>query len=230
MLLSLNTIAAGVERQYILKGYGIPTELIPMTDTGNVKTGFLKQWIKLRIFLEGGYSPEVIDAEGAGNFPSKNFISSPPIVEFPGSCDVLYRTGTTTSCHPGNAAFRNLIESKLEESQTGSEVSVSMLADELINEILQIQSGRFLKWDNRGYWTAMIDRAQTNAKVTASIRDFKRLKNAKMSLQPIDSSTHILEGQDLKRRKRFCNDNTLLEATASIDTTDIDESFPFNDL
>lgn len=122
-------------------------------------------------------------------------------MEFPGSRDVLYRIGTTTSLHPGNAAFREFIEYKLEESQTGLDISLSMLADELIREIVQVRRGRFLKWDNRGYWTVLNDRSQTNTKVTASIRDFKRLREAKMNLQSVDSSTHTLEGKELKRRK-----------------------------
>lgn len=41
-----------IELRYELKGYGIPIELIPSTDTGNVKCLNLKQWIKLREFLE----------------------------------------------------------------------------------------------------------------------------------------------------------------------------------
>ena len=41
-----------IELRYQLKGYGIPVELIPSTVTGNVKHVNLKQWIKLREFLE----------------------------------------------------------------------------------------------------------------------------------------------------------------------------------
>jgi len=199
-------VATGIERQYIFKGYGIPTELIPITDTGNVKTVFLRQWIKLRTLLESGDCTEATDAEDSGYVPWQSNSSSPLIVEFPASRDVLYRTGTTTSFHPGNVVFRELIESKLEEAQTGSEVSISMLADEVVNNILQTRRGRFLKWDHRGYWTVLNDRGVTNAKVAASIREFKRSKDAKSNMQSVDSSTHIFEGQDSKRRKRLCDD------------------------
>jgi len=41
-----------IELRYQLKGYGIPVELIPATDTGNVKQQNLKQWIKLREYVE----------------------------------------------------------------------------------------------------------------------------------------------------------------------------------
>lgn len=217
---SPDPLATGIHRQYTFKGYGIPTDIIPLTDTGNVKMVFLRQWIKLRALLESGHGPPAIDPEEPGNILGMTYSSEPMIVEFPGSRDVLYRTGTTTSCHPGNAAFRELIESKLEEFQTGLDVSISMLADELIHDILRIRKGRFLKWDNRGYWTIMDDRGQTNAKVTASIRDFKRWKDAKTKMQSLDSSTHIFERQDLKRRKMLSGDNVGLEDTkGSTDAT-----------
>ncbi|OEU10954.1 hypothetical protein FRACYDRAFT_246827, partial [Fragilariopsis cylindrus CCMP1102] len=40
------------EIRYKLQQYGIPIELIPSTDTGNIKSVNLKQWIKLRMHLE----------------------------------------------------------------------------------------------------------------------------------------------------------------------------------
>lgn len=216
--------ATGVERHYVLKGYGIPTEIIPITDTGNIKTVFLKQWIKLRIILENEGGRKSTDEEHAKNIPWSNFSFS-PIVEFPSSCDVLYRTGTTTSYHSGNAVFRELIEAKLEEFKTRPEVSFSMLGDELINEIFELRKGRFLKWDKRGYWVVMNDRLQINIKVTASIRDFKRLEAARKNLQSVYCSTNLFERQDLKRAKKLCSGNiSFPEGETSTDATPIGNS------
>ena len=203
---SLIVPATGIHRRYTFKGYGIPTDIIPITDTGNIKTIFLRQWIKLRTLLESGHGPKSIDTHDSNNSSYNKNFPSPTIVEFPGSRDVLYRTGTTTSCHRGNSAFRELIESKLEEYSANLHVSIPILADELIHEVVWIRKGRFLKWDNRGYWTVMNDQGQTNTKVTASIRDFKRWKDSKKNMQSLDSSTHIFEGQDLKRRKMLSDD------------------------
>lgn len=198
----------GVERQYILKGYGIPIDVIPITFTGSIKTVFLKQWIKLRLRLEDEDSPDAYHAIVTWRHSS----SLSAIVEFPGSNDVLYRTGTITSCHPGNAAFRELIESHYYgESPAGSQLSLSMLAEKLINEIVRNRNGRFLRWDNHGYWTVMDDQAQINVKVTASIRDFKRMKDAKTNMQSIDSSTERFKGQDLKRRKTASHGSGFLD-------------------
>ena len=41
-----------MELQYLVKGYGIPVDHIPLTDTGNVKTQNLRIWMKLRTTLE----------------------------------------------------------------------------------------------------------------------------------------------------------------------------------
>lgn len=189
---SLDATATGTSRQHVFKGYGIPTENIPITDTGNVKMSFLRQWIKLRTLFEGKDETDTANED---------------IVEFPGSSDVLYRTGTTTSCHPGNSAFRDLIESKMAEIQFSSSFSFSMLAEELVKEILQIRKGRFLRWDNKGYWTVLNDRAQINGKVTASIRDFNRWKGDTNNMPTLESSTRIFEGQqDQKRRKKSFDD------------------------
>jgi len=197
-------VATEAQRQYVLQGYGISTEIIPITDTGNVKTVFFRQWIKLRHLLESEFRPNDIGTDDAGNSLSlKNRSSSPTIVQFPGSNDVLYRTGTTTSFHSGNATFRQLIEYKFEEYETGLDVSIPMLADEVINEIQKKQRGRFLKWDTHGYWTVLTDRSQINTKVTASIRDVKRLKDAKKKYpQSIDNNTEFgTDRQHQKRRK-----------------------------
>ena len=188
----LDAKATAMSRQCVFNGYGIPTENIPITDTGNVKMSFLRQWIKLRTLCEGKDETDTANED---------------IVEFPGSSDVLYRTGTTTLCHPGNSAFRDLIESKMAEVQISSSFSFPMLADELVKETLQIRQGRFLRWDNNGYWTVLNDRAQINGKVTASIRDFNRRKSDTDNMQTLESSTHIFEDQqDQKRRKKSSDD------------------------
>lgn len=152
-----------VEIKYCLQGYGIPVELIPLTDTGNVKTVYLKQWMKVR---------KVIDAM---NVESIRF--SVPAIECPGSHDVIFRSGTSISCHPGNARFRGLMEGQLasliRSKALGGKVTHSELADQLISEITKV-GGRFLKWDTKGgYWTEICDPIQIHTKIVLSIRDFK---------------------------------------------------------
>ena len=41
-----------IELIYILQGYGIPTDTIPITYSGTVKVQATRQWMRLRTFLE----------------------------------------------------------------------------------------------------------------------------------------------------------------------------------
>lgn len=180
-------VAEGVERRYRLQGYGIPVEMIPITDSGNVKRAYLYQWIKVRKIIE---SKENVENREYGS-----------IILLPGSNDVLIRTGTTTLSHPGNAFFRSLIEMKHIEFRSGSEFTQAFLAEHVVKEIERL-NGRFLTWDSRGYWTELRDRRQVKFKVEISIRDFKVKIKARKNEQSAHSSTHSFEHQDGNRGKR----------------------------
>lgn len=180
-------VAEGVERRYLLQGYGIPVEMIPITDSGNVKRAYLYQWIKVRKIIE---SKENVENTDYGS-----------IILLPGSNDVLIRTGTTTLSHPGNVFFRGLIEMKHNEFRSGSEFTQAFLAGHVVEEIERL-NGRFLTWDTRGYWTVLRDRRQILFKVEISIRDFKVKIKARKNVQSAHSSTHSFEHQDGNRGKR----------------------------
>jgi len=182
-------IGENVELQYSIKGFGIPIELIPLTDTGNIKTTYLKQWMKLRRILE-----VMKMTEGAND-------SSVSIIECPGSNDVVFRSGTSVSCHPGNVRFRCMVESKHEDPSIVSQTTQAELAEQLIEEI-EACGGRLLKWDNRGYWTELKDRLQIHTKVALSIRDFKYKTKAQRNRQTNQSYTYLFQCQDGNKRKR----------------------------
>eukprot|EP00537_Pseudo-nitzschia_pungens_P002987 CAMPEP_0172371686 /NCGR_PEP_ID=MMETSP1060-20121228/44339_1 /TAXON_ID=37318 /ORGANISM="Pseudo-nitzschia pungens, Strain cf. cingulata" /LENGTH=557 /DNA_ID=CAMNT_0013097405 /DNA_START=86 /DNA_END=1759 /DNA_ORIENTATION=+ len=155
-----------VELLYALKAFGIPAELIPLTDTGNIKTTYLKQWMKLRRIMDS------VRETGDNRNQLLNFI------ECPGLHDVVFRTGTSMYCHPGNVRFRCLMEQKHENPVYASKRTRGELALQIIEEI-EADGGRFLKWDNRSlYWTE-IDQMQIHNKVLLAIRDFKYKTKAK---------------------------------------------------
>jgi hypothetical protein len=178
-----------IERQYSIRSYGIPIELIPLTDTGNIKTTYLKQWMKLRRIIEVMKMTEGAD---------KNFDS---IIECPGSNDVVFRSGTSMSCHPGNVRFRCMVESKHDTPSNVSQTTQAELAEQLIEEI-ESRGGRFLKWDNRGYWTELKDRLPIHTKVALAIRDFKYKSKAQKNRQTHQSYTYLFQCQDGNKRRR----------------------------
>jgi len=133
-------VGTSIERRYSLQGFGIPVEILPITHSGNVKRTCLYRWIRVRQFLESGQKL----------IGTSNIRSDDSIILLPRSNDVLFRTGTTATAHPGNAHFRSLIELKYEEVILGCELTQAILAEEIVREIERM-NGRFLKWDNRGH-------------------------------------------------------------------------------
>lgn len=181
-----------VEMEYALKGYGIPVENIPLTDTGNIKTIYLKQWMKVR---------KAFDAMDEKD--RKKFVFS--AIECPGSNDVCFRSGTSTSSHPGNVQFRCLLESVTcpiaSLALAPLKTTQAELAEHLVQKI-RGAGGRFLKWENKGYWYEITKELHVHNKVALAIRDFKyRSKIRQMNRQNSQSYTYMFL-QDGNKRKR----------------------------
>ena len=92
-----------LEMRYRLKSFGIPIEMLPITESGTIKLNFHQQWIKTRKLLEQQQTNVVA------------------VVECPGSNDVVFRQGTASIENPGNAMCRDLILTYLEEKETEKE-------------------------------------------------------------------------------------------------------------
>jgi hypothetical protein len=186
-----------MELQYLLKSYGIPVDLTPITESGNIKTTHLKQWLRLRKIIEVGMTPDGVKTDKVS------------IIECPRSNDVIFRPGTSMLCHPGNVVFRGLIEAK-QNRTTVKRAEKEEVALEIIKEV-QEMGGRFLMWENGGWWSELHDIALISAKITISYRDFKMKiqslvqqhhQKQQQKQQKVDSSTFAFVDQDGKKRKR----------------------------
>ena len=102
-----------------MRSFGIPVELVPLTETGNIKLNHHKQWIQLRKYL---------DEEMAKG------VDKSSIIELPGSTDVLFRTGMSLTCHPGNSMFQNIIMSQTEEHSAATQSRKIEITKDIINE------------------------------------------------------------------------------------------------
>ena len=169
---------------YKLKSYGIPVELIPVTGTGNIKTVYWKQWMRFRKNLEDMRAKGINDTS----------------VDCPGSTDVLFRTGTSLTCHPGNSMFQSIIESKMQEHSVASQVGKMAITKEIIDTVKQ-RGGRFLQWNTHDWWTELKGASQIHTKVAVSVRDFKSKLVAKQNRQTNQCSTSLFQNQNGKRRK-----------------------------
>lgn len=163
-----------IENQYRVKSFGIPTELIPLTATGNIKLKCYNQWMRTRHLLDKKDSEK---RRNNRNRSSEDDYEMEDIIEVPCMNDVVFRQGTSSLEHIGNVAFilmildrfevRRLKEHKEEDlSNTTSQASSDqagppatktatsdgdtddkMFCELLIHEIEINRKGRFLEWN-----------------------------------------------------------------------------------
>mmetsp|Transcript_18840 Transcript_18840/g.46766 ORF Transcript_18840/g.46766 Transcript_18840/m.46766 type:complete len:581 (-) Transcript_18840:217-1959(-) len=167
-----------LEMRYRLKSYGIPIELLPITETGSIKMTNHNHWIKTRKHIEQGIDNDTVK-----------------IVECPGSNDVVFRQGTSSMENPGNVRCRDLILSLLEERDNTIKSSVSNeeakihneIVDRLVDMIERQHKGRFLEWDkHRGTWTEMFDKPKVKQKASVLLHSIDK-RYRKRSAKNIDS-------------------------------------------
>jgi hypothetical protein len=190
-----------METQYHLHGYGIPVDQIPITDTGNIKTKNLCQWIRVRKYLESqrGYGANAcVSSDSESSMASSMHLT----IDCPNMNDVIFRGKHAYLSHPGNAMFRGLIESRYEEHNklTTTDAKVQVTWD-IIQEV-EKKNGRFLVWHDNGCWKEMTDRMQIRTKVAGALKDHKRRLKARSNLHSNQSSTFEFERQDNRNKKR----------------------------
>lgn len=176
-------VGEDMELRYELMGYGVPIDLIPITDSGTVKTKNLKDWIKVRKAIEQGN----ID---------------PKPIECPETYDVVFGYGKAFTMHPGNVLYRGLLEQYCEEHKQAKTLQAKKAITWSIVEEIENKGGRFLLWDKRGWWAPFKNRNDIRSKVAVTLKDHTRRVMARSNLTDNTSSTLKFERQDGKKRKR----------------------------
>jgi hypothetical protein len=166
--------------------------VLPLTDTNNIKTKNLQLWIKGREAIE-----EIEEHERSINDTSRFHL-----IECPSLADVVFKTGTSNISHPGNAAFRDILETYQDEYFRAASVQEKQNTTSKIIQDVGRRNGRFLEWNNCGCWIIMEDEGNIRTKIYNSLSYFKKTLNAKKNMQVNSSSTFLFERQDGKKRKR----------------------------
>lgn len=200
-----------LEMRYRMKSYGIPIELLPITETGTIKTVNHNLWMKARKLIEQDFDADVT------------------LVECPGINDVVFRKGTSSMENPGNAQYEGLIVTLLdEESNTRS------ILGQLIDTVHNQQRGRFLEW-SKAYssWIHITDVVKIKKKTASLLKRYRRqtkrrnhknastrmhvdvpqsTESAKQGLQPTDigSSDEDQDQHHTKQRVNACDNVVLL--------------------
>mmetsp|Transcript_34152 Transcript_34152/g.80387 ORF Transcript_34152/g.80387 Transcript_34152/m.80387 type:complete len:501 (-) Transcript_34152:227-1729(-) len=184
------------EISYQLLGYGIPVDLLPLTDSGKIKTKNFFLWLKVRKALEDS---RCVDENAAYKPLSRIFCGNN--IECPGLNDVIFRSGKNHMSHPGNVMFQGLIESKHAEHCVAHQDDKATITWWVVNQV-ELKGGRFLEWNNQGMWSQILDRAQIRSKVSSCFRTFRRKLNAFKNRQEMDSCTSDFESQDGNKRRK----------------------------
>eukprot|EP00536_Pseudo-nitzschia_multiseries_P013394 jgi/Psemu1/211550/e_gw1.571.37.1 len=181
-----------IELRYLLNGYGISTDTLPVSWTGTIKASdiaYLKQWMRTRDYLED---------------PSNRNDPSAPI-ECPDLNHVIFKKGTSTIHHPGNVRFRSMIQSRYEyelsrknraaPEQVGvhhnhnthgdtaaatttttnpeDDKSIKSLLVAHVMELFQTQQLRALIWNEKmSWWNLISDERQIVKKVENAVNHF----------------------------------------------------------
>lgn len=182
-----------LEILYGLQSFGIPTDHIPVSFSGTIKTGFMKQWTRAREAQESNVYLEL------GN-------DFRDIIECPRLRDVLFRQGISLVSNPGNARVRTIIEKMTEDG--GNEAGIGggdntkqrnkltrreMVLD-IINEVSE--TSRFLVWNEGGWWNELLDREQRILKVEYLIKEVRKSKKNKRQHIQLNSSTSIFQDRN----------------------------------
>eukprot|EP00537_Pseudo-nitzschia_pungens_P013409 CAMPEP_0172385344 /NCGR_PEP_ID=MMETSP1061-20121228/3016_1 /TAXON_ID=37318 /ORGANISM="Pseudo-nitzschia pungens, Strain cf. pungens" /LENGTH=543 /DNA_ID=CAMNT_0013114321 /DNA_START=612 /DNA_END=2243 /DNA_ORIENTATION=- len=117
----------------------------------------------------------------------------PPVLEYPGFHDVVFRTGCSNVSHPANAHFRNLVEAKVMADEFSRiESGVKVKRRNMIRDIIaetEGKGGRFLLWNDVGGWSQILDESNIVSRIESLIKEFRRpLKRARKTNQYVLSS------------------------------------------
>ena len=189
-------IGTSLECEYSLRCFGIPTEDIPRTCTGKIKTKFLSKWVKVRTAMDDHRR-----MMAQNNYNS--YYARPPVLrDFPGiecpevNC-VLFRLAGLASTHPGNVEFRLLLQEKEKDRE---KLKTLKQKDDHLNQIIEemIQRGlRFLVFDeNRHWYNEITDYRVLRKHVCQAQRDIGKRVKARTSVQLAKSNTAVFARLD----------------------------------
>lgn len=179
-----------LECEYSLRCFGIPTDDIPRTCTGKIKTKYLAKWMRVRTAMD---DHRRIMAQNDYN----SYYAKPPSVRaFPGiecpevNC-VLFRLAGLASTHPGNVEFRLFLQDKEGERE---QLKTLRQKDDYLHQIIEetaMRGFRFLVFDESRYWyNEITDYKVLRKHIFQAQRDIvKRAKARASAVQETRSNT-----------------------------------------
>ncbi len=129
-----------------------------------------------------------------GYVESKEFDFRP--IECPQLDDILFRQGVSSLSYPGNSRLHRLVESKYAEDPdvNPKRGTVKNKREKVVREIIDdIHSlgGRFLVWNDNGWWTEILDMGPLSVKLEYFIKEVLRTKRKEERLARSRHRLHL---------------------------------------
>eukprot|EP00531_Pseudo-nitzschia_arenysensis_P003794 CAMPEP_0116149924 /NCGR_PEP_ID=MMETSP0329-20121206/19245_1 /TAXON_ID=697910 /ORGANISM="Pseudo-nitzschia arenysensis, Strain B593" /LENGTH=511 /DNA_ID=CAMNT_0003646347 /DNA_START=191 /DNA_END=1726 /DNA_ORIENTATION=- len=204
-------IGESMEMRYFLRAFGVPSEKLPITYSGTIKTANLKKWLRFRHLQEDErYYKTMLCKDNTNTVNnSKNF----ELIECPYLTDILFRKGKNFAAQPGNALLRQVIKSKIESGifDTNGTYKTRQFVTDIIEELKQGGATpnnppiRLLEWnDVNGYfWREIHDYDLIYNKIRHVVKEFQSIvkeeKGAKRKKQAMlnqGGGTSLFQYQD----------------------------------
>lgn len=157
----VTTIGTEMECRYRLKSYGIPTELYPLTLTGNFKLNYHQQWMKTRLLLEKKDEARRTNKRYQSD---EDDFEKEDIIECPCLNDVTFRRGTSSLINPGNVSFRALMLYYFQEQSRTKEEGGSISTDSQGKSTKTVETMSHEDSDKRKFCEVLIDEIDINRK------------------------------------------------------------------
>ena len=146
------TIGTSTEWQYKLMSYGIPQDLIPITDDGQMKNrkNFL-ECLDMRIRGE-----DSVRRYNLQHNLADSFFSPIPYAIYPTRSDVLLGKGNPINKAAGNRMLHEIVDDHLEQyHQAGTSRKEKQQVLRTIYDCVTERGGRFLSKEEHGVWLAL---------------------------------------------------------------------------
>lgn len=186
----------GLECEYSLRCFGVPTEDIPRTCTGKIKTKYWARWIKVRTCMD---DHRRLMARNDHN----SYYATPasdrtfPGIECPEVKCVLFRSAGLASRHPGNVEFRTFLQDRESEREQLKTVQQKDAHLYRIVEVTVNRGFRFLVFDEDKFWYKQINDYEILRKhIFQAQRDVLKRIKARANLRLTKSNTAAFTGLD----------------------------------
>jgi hypothetical protein len=158
--------------------FGVPTQFLPVTYEGGMKTTNHRKWMAMRAAKDA-------EIKKTGTFEG---------VDLPTQKDVLLGRGRRNQDNPGNVCMRSFVEALYEEYKNSTKQRKSTIAMQVV-ELTNTSGGRFLTQGSSGWWTEVSDKF-ARERVSTSFRN-PRLNKAVQSPQKY-SFDEVLHAKRMK--------------------------------